>query len=148
MSHTIERLTPGDVRPVSDLLAASELSTQGLGDARVGLVAMRDQDAWIACAAVEPIHPFGLLRSVAVAPERRGEGLGRTMVEAAERWAREEGIRTLYLLTETAADFFGALGYGVVERASVPEPVRRTTQYSAMCPASAVVMARQIDQPD
>ena len=70
----------------------------------------------VGAAAVEPYGQAGLLRSVVVAESRRGTGLGRELVAAAEALAQEEGIRELYLLTETAADWFPRLGYEVVDR--------------------------------
>jgi N-acetylglutamate synthase-like GNAT family acetyltransferase len=40
-----------------------------------------------------------LLRSLAVASYRRGAGLGSDLVVHAERYAREQGAKSLYLLT-------------------------------------------------
>ena len=54
---------------------------------------------------------------VVVDPRVRGTGLGRQIVGASERLATELGIRELYLLTETASDWFPRLGYRAVERA-------------------------------
>ena len=71
----------------------------------------------MAAAAIERFGDDGLLRSVVVAPDHRGSGVGQALVAAAEALAREAGIRDLWLLTETAIDWFPRLGYEVVERA-------------------------------
>ena len=48
------------------------------------------------------------------------------------------------LLTETADDFFSALGYRVVARESVPEAIRRSAEFRALCPASATCMRKAL----
>jgi amino-acid N-acetyltransferase len=93
---------------------------------------------------VEVLGETGLLRSVAVAPARRGLGLGRALVAEAEEEARREGVRMLYLLTETAEDYFAALGYRAVGREGLPGAIVRSGQFTTMCPASAVVMTRDL----
>ena len=82
---------------------------------RCGVVA-RDGDAVVAAAALERYGDAALLRSVVVAPDRRRPGVGRGIVAAAESLARDEGVRDLYLLTETAVDWFPRLGYEPVDR--------------------------------
>ena len=60
-----------------------------------------------------------LLRSLAVAASRRGAGLGSVLVAHAERYAREQGAKSLYLLTTTADAFF-------LRRGLCPGPKRRS----------------------
>ena len=48
-----------------------------------------DEDApLVGCVAIEVVGDFALLRMLAVAPERRGEGLGYVLVETATERAR------------------------------------------------------------
>ncbi|WP_275004616.1 GNAT family acetyltransferase [Promicromonospora iranensis] len=57
----------------------------------------------------------GWLYYVAVAPELRGTGLGRSAVVAAEAWLVARGARKIQLMVRTAntevLDFYGRLGY-------------------------------------
>lgn len=57
----------------------------------------------------------GWLYYLAAAPDRRGQGIGRSMVEAAERWLAARGVRKVQLMirpTNTAvARFYDRLGY-------------------------------------
>jgi amino-acid N-acetyltransferase len=100
----IERATPRDVPAVEALLAAADLPLDGAARAlTLGVVARDDADV-VAAAAIERFGAAGLLRSVVVSRDRRGTGLGRRIVGEAEALARAEGIRELFLLTETAAD--------------------------------------------
>ncbi len=85
-----------------------------------------------------------LIRSLAVRPAARGRGLGAALVRHAEQRARQRGIATLYLLTDTAETFFAARGYLRVARDRAPEPIRQSRQFSALCPASAILMAKSL----
>lgn len=93
---------------------------------------------------LELYRPHGLLRSLAVQPSARGRGCGLALVRAAELHAAEHGVRTLHLLTETAEDFFAALGYRVAERKIAPEAIRETRQFSGLCPDSAAFMSKSL----
>jgi amino-acid N-acetyltransferase len=96
------------------------------------------------CGLEQPGNDVGLLRSLAVAPHLRGQGLGRALLELVVADARERSVRELFLLTTTAAAYFTSLGFQVVPRTDVPEPVRRTSEFTTTCPSSAVVMRRGI----
>ena len=85
-----------------------------------------------------------LLRSCAVAETTRGQGCGRARVAAAERHAREQGVRRMFLLTTTAAAFFANLGYRPVSREDAPEHIRATPEFSSLCPSSASFMAKDL----
>lgn len=85
-----------------------------------------------------------LLRSLVVAPERRGTGEGSALLEHAEQHARARGVCTLYLLTTTAEKFFAKHGYGHVPRDAAPAPIRGTREFAAICPASSCFMKRDL----
>ncbi len=57
----------------------------------------------------------GWLYYLAVTPDRRGEGLGRALVRAAEEWLRERGAPKIQLMVrdgnEAAIGFYESLGY-------------------------------------
>ncbi len=59
---------------------------------------------------VELCGTDALLRSLVVAENARGNGLGSTLVEHAEQYAAATGVRSFYLLTNTAETFFKRLG--------------------------------------
>ena len=86
----------------------------------------------------------GLLRSVVVAEDRRGTGLGRRIVAAAEDLARESGVVDLYLITETAIDWFPRLGYEVVPRAEAEAAVGASIELTTVCRDTGVPMRRRL----
>jgi amino-acid N-acetyltransferase len=87
---------------------------------------------------------LALLRSLAVAPDQRGLGVGSRLCDEAESLARAGGLADVYLLTTTAADWFAARGYARVARDALPEAVRQTSQFRELCPASAVAMHKRL----
>jgi amino-acid N-acetyltransferase len=101
-------------------------------------------DDLAAVVGLELFGAAGLLRSLAVAASGRRHGLGKRLVAHAERYARERGVESLYLLTTTAEGFFSRLGYERVPRDAVPEAIKATREYAGICPASAVVMTRRL----
>jgi amino-acid N-acetyltransferase len=62
------------------------------------------------------------LVSLAVSPGHRGKGLGRKLVEACMKEARELGVRRIMSLTYEQR-FFEKLGFVVVQRDSLPHKV-------------------------
>jgi hypothetical protein len=71
-------------------------------------------------------------------------GCGAALVKRAERHAQEQGARRIYPLTTSAADFFAHLGYKRVDRQEVPESIRATSEFSALCPVGSVLMLKEV----
>ena len=141
----IEPARPADVRPVEALLAEAGLPLDGAAAAfDSGLVARRGT-AIVGAVALEVFECDGLLRSLVVAPGRRGSGLGRELVARIEDLARAAGISELYLITETAMGYFPQLGYQPVPREMVPESIAGSVEFTTACSSSAVVMHRSLD---
>lgn len=74
-----------------------------------------DDDQVIASAAVGYDGHRGWVYYVAADPDRRGQGLGRAAMEAAESWLRARGVRKLQLMVRESnhgvLGFYEALGY-------------------------------------
>jgi amino-acid N-acetyltransferase len=103
-----------------------------------------DADQVVGSGALELYGDAALLRSVAVAPEQRGQGLGQQLTQAALDLARQHGVRQVYLLTETAADFFPRFGFRPIARADVTPAVQRSVEFTSACPQSALVMGASL----
>jgi amino-acid N-acetyltransferase len=128
-----------------ELLAACDLGSEGLEYAFPGgYVVVESAGELLGAAGVEVRGQDGLLRSVAVAPGQRGSGLGALLVRNRLEWAAKNGLRAVYLLTTSAADFFGWMGFWRIDRDEAPEDIRKSEQFSGACPASAVVMLLQL----
>lgn len=141
---TIERARAEDWVPVLDLLRRAQLPTDGLDPDAALLLVARRAGRVVGSAALEVYGSGGLLRSVAVEPALRGDGLGRRLTAAALAAARARSLKTVYLLTTTAGDFFPRCGFRRIERADVDPAVQASVEFTTACPASALVMAHDL----
>ena len=140
----IERAGAADRPAVEALLTANGLPLAGLElAAELTLIASAD-GAVVGCAAIEPHGSLGLLRSVCVAENERGTGLGRRLVAEAESLARSAGIAELYLLTAPAFAWFPRLDYETANRASAPAARTTSPELAGACPDSAVMFSKRL----
>jgi len=138
----------GDLSAVRSLLTAAELPTEGLESQFPDGYAVVDIDGVVRGAAgVEAYGAAGLLRSVVVDATVRTRGLGRVLVDERLEWAKRRGMADLYLLTTTASHFFARLGFMRIERSAAPEAIQASSEFAAVCPASAVCMRLQLTRP-
>jgi amino-acid N-acetyltransferase len=141
-------VTCADLDVIHRLLERCDLPTEGAGECFVNdaaiTVTVRVDGDLVAVAGVERHGQYGLLRSVAVAPQFRGQGLARTLCEGCVTQSRAAGIRTMYLLTETAAEIFAAFGYRDVSRDEVPAQIRASDEFRVICPSTALAMMRDL----
>ncbi|MBY5938115.1 arsenic resistance N-acetyltransferase ArsN2 [Marinobacter nauticus] len=96
----------------------------------------------IGSVGIEIRKKSAMLRSLATHEEVRNTGLGRALVEHAELNASHMGVSDIYLLTTTAADFFERLGYEQLCREQAPDAIRKTTQFSDLCPTTSNLMRK------
>ncbi len=77
----------------------------------------------LGCAALQIVwEDLAEIRSLAVEESRKGEGIGRALVEACLREAEELGVKSVFSLTY-AKDFFERLGFRVVDKNVLPHKV-------------------------
>jgi len=128
-------------------LEENALPVEGIESCLENFVIAEDKDGkWVGVAGLEVYGECGLLRSVAVDKRFRFQGHGRKLVDSVLRNARAKGVRTIYLLTETASSFFQRLGFEVVDRSDIDTEVRTSPEFTEVCCESAVAMRKQICQ--
>ncbi|HVU49337.1 MAG TPA: UDP-N-acetylmuramate:L-alanyl-gamma-D-glutamyl-meso-diaminopimelate ligase [Polyangia bacterium] len=136
IGHLLDRV--GILHPVLDQFWPSYLVIPGAD-------ASDPKDPLVGCVAVENVGDVALLRMLAVAPERRGEGLGFVLVEAAENRARTQGVRQLYLVTDGAQGYFGEkLGFTACDRKDVDAGIAQTAEYLLARSKSATWMRKDL----
>ena len=139
----LRRARPDDLAAIEELLVASSLPLDGVREALDDFVVAETEDEIVGVAGLESCSDDALLRSVAVAPEWRSQGLGRALVTRIISDAEARGCRALYLLTNTAERYFPSFGFHAMSRDAVPASVRETVEFSCACPHSATVMCRE-----
>ncbi len=142
---TYRPATPAD-RPamIALLITAGLLADDLPADVSLFVLAEAEDGQLVGVAGVDSMGQTGLLRSVAVLPKYRDQHIGSELVEQVLQLARHRLVTTLYLLTTTAEGYFSRLGFAPISRANVPDQIAQTRQFANLCPASAVVMKREI----
>ncbi len=145
----IECASPTDLVAILALLERCGLPQAGLEEVLSTTVVAREAGRVVGCSALEVYGTTALLRSVAVDPLRRSHGLGSRLVHAALSMAQQLGIQEVYLLTETAADYFPRFGFHRIERAAASPAIHRSVEWTSACPASAqaMVLSLQAGEP-
>jgi amino-acid N-acetyltransferase len=146
INAALRAAAPDDLPHIAELLVQAELpaadiTRDGLRDFIVAL----DAGKVVGAVGLECYGDHGLLRSLVVAPDWRGHGLGAALVDAVEERARAIGVRSLSLLTEAAAPLFAARGYAAITRSLAPVTVQASTEFTTLCPASSTCMHKTID---
>jgi amino-acid N-acetyltransferase len=96
----------------------------------------------VGTAGIEFYNKVALLRSLAVAETYRSKGIGGKLVEHIEKFAKQNAVKELILLTTTASDYFSKRAYQTIERRNVPEEIKKSSEFSSTCPSSAVIMKK------
>jgi len=140
MALTLRPAILADLAACRGLVNACGLPLGGLEDGFPDGYVVAIEGSLVGCAGVEPYDEAGLLRSVAVAPDIRGRGLGEQLTRSRIAHARERGLASLWLLTTTAPTYFSRLGFASIDRAAAPRSLRRSREFAEVCPASATCM--------
>jgi amino-acid N-acetyltransferase len=133
-----------DLPALHALLEYCELPTAGVDSHLDTMLVAWDGQHLVGSAGLECYGTVALLRSVAVAPHLRGKRLGERLVLAALDLAERLGIDTVYLLTETAQDFFPRFGFTAIERSEVPPVLHASAEWTTACASTAQAMAKRL----
>jgi amino-acid N-acetyltransferase len=82
----------------------------------------------------------GLFRSAVVDDRWRGGGIGAALTRNRIAWAEQQQLQALYLLTQTAADYWPKFGFVRIARDDAPPALQQAHEWTSGCPASAVAM--------
>jgi UDP-N-acetylmuramate: L-alanyl-gamma-D-glutamyl-meso-diaminopimelate ligase len=95
----------------------------------------------VGTVALEVHGDDAILRNLAIEPDARGVGYGWMLADMAVTHARNRGVRRIYLLTESASDFFAAkFGFRVVDRSTVSPQVAASSVFRASTETRFVAM--------
>ena len=140
----IESATQRDLPQIHALLERLHLPLQGVDEHLPTMVVAREAHEIVGTAGLELYAEGALLRSVAVEPRWQGKQLGHQLTDAALQLAATHGASAVFLLTTTAERFFPKFGFERIDRAQVPPSVRESVEFQSACPASAIVMRKQL----
>lgn len=135
----ITEASPQDLDLMLRILRAAFLPTEGVRDHLPSFLLARSPDGKVVgVAGLERYRGSALLRSLVVLPAWRRRGLGRRLVDA--QLASLSPGTPVYLLTQTAEEYFASLGFERVAREDVPAEVKESYEFRGACPDSAIVL--------
>jgi amino-acid N-acetyltransferase len=126
------------------LLAAEKLPVADLPETLDNFIVAIQDATVVGVAGVEVYGNYGLLRSLAVQPSSRSLGIAGKLLARLDIISKQKGLTELYLLTETAPAYFERKGYAKIMRDNVPTEIQGTSEFSHVCPVSAIVMKKTI----
>jgi amino-acid N-acetyltransferase len=134
-----------DLRGALELIGRAELTAQDVSAGWGHYFVVREDDGReVGVAGLELHGEDGLLRSVAVDEDYRGQGLAAALVEAVLERAGRVGLRAVYLLTSSAAPYFERRGFRSCPRDEAPALIRESWEFKSGCPSSAAFMRREV----
>jgi UDP-N-acetylmuramate: L-alanyl-gamma-D-glutamyl-meso-diaminopimelate ligase len=133
-----------DMAAVREVLASTELEEPVRDDQSGSFFVLRNEDGVVGCVSLEVFGDDAILRALAVNPKFRGAGYGWMLADTAVNQARWRGVRRIYLLTDTASDFFAAkFGFRIVDRSTLSRQVAASEVFTR--PAGAQLVAMRLD---
>lgn len=136
----IAAATAADVEAIKALLKENDLPLAGVDDHWKTFIIARDGKKLIGCGGSET-YPFAaLIRSIAVHPDYRSNGVGRRIVRQLLDRLSARGIREFYLLTTTAEAYFRKRGFKTIDRDEVHPQLLASREFQDACPESATCM--------
>jgi len=144
--NDIEAARPSDLAAVLALLTRAGLPQEGLTELLSTMVVAREAGQVIGCAALEVYGTVALLRSVTVDTVHRSRGLGQQLVYAQLKEVRKLGVQEVYLLTETAQDYFPRFGFRPIDRSVVSPAIHASVEWTSACPVSAQAMVLPMEK--
>jgi amino-acid N-acetyltransferase len=129
---------------VINLLSVNKLPTTDLPGNLADFYVYLDEDTVKGVVGLEVYGNYGLLRSLAVDPSARSNGLAASLLTWIEETASAKGLEDIYLLTETAVDYFDKHGYEHIARMDVPEEIKLSSQFMGICPETATAMKKTL----
>ncbi len=140
----IVKATEQSRNEIINLLKTNNLPVEDLPDTLKDFYAAVDDEKIVGLIGMEQYSHFGLLRSMVVHPIYRNRQIAEMLLQLLEQTATNSGVTTMYLLTETAENYFSKRKYQVITRDEVPQALFQSSEFSHVCPVSATVMKKDL----
>ncbi len=141
----IQKAELDDLNALKTLIKKSKLVHEEIETHLENFFVIKEESNIIGCAGIEHYDDVGLLRSVAVDIKYQRKGLGKKLINKMIVFAEEKGIENLYLLTDSAEEFFKKFGFKLVSRNDVDSRIQQTYEYTTACDETASVMVKRLN---
>ncbi|MHA1354056.1 MAG: arsenic resistance N-acetyltransferase ArsN2 [Candidatus Heimdallarchaeota archaeon] len=141
----IERASVNDLNDIHQLLQMVNLPIGGVKEHIDNFLILKDKSTAVkGCIGLELYSEYALLRSAAVHPEDQNQGIGKKLTEAIITHAKKIGIKKLFLITNTAEEYFKKKGFAVVQENEIPASVKQSVEFTFQCAKTGKTMMLEI----
>jgi len=141
---SIQSAAPSDYQAVSEFLSKHKLPIEDIDQELTHFFIVKQQGLPVGVIGMEQYGEYGLLRSMATDPAYRNNGIASSLVAALFTYGEKLGLKEMYLLTETAENYFAKRGFQKINREETPAAIKQSAEFSHLCPSTAVVMKKEI----
>ncbi len=141
---TISKADKKDFNSICKLLAEENLPTTDLNPLLENFFVTIENNETAGVIGMDRYGNKGLLRSAIVKAAYRNTGIATALINQLFVHAKEQGVETLCLITNTAGKYFEKKGFEKITRNEVPETVLQSKEFNGLCPESSVIMFRKL----
>ena len=143
-SYTIRHAQSNDIEQIKSLLQANDLPVVGVAQHWKNFLVADKQDCVLGALGAHYDDKKALLRSFAVNGGQRNSGIGKELLQSMLLEMQSRGIKEVFLLTETAANYFIREGFVAICRAEIPQNLLKESGLDQACPCSSQCLKRQL----
>lgn len=140
MSLVLQKTEKFDIQAIEKILKNEGLPYQDVNAENIEFFKAFADKEFVGIVGLENFSDEALLRSMVIFDKFRNNGFGREIINQILKKAKVNGVNEIFILTTTAKDFFERLGFEIIARKNVPESIKLTTEFSSLCPESAICM--------
>ncbi len=129
---------------IKNILQKNDLPYEDIESKNIDFFLAFEGLIFIGIIGLENCNKAALLRSMVVNEPFRNKGYGKEICKLLINYAENKKIEALYLLTCTAKSFFEKIGFGVIDRNSAPIEIKKTKEFSSLCPSTTVCMKKAL----
>jgi amino-acid N-acetyltransferase len=135
-----------DLKAIKSLLDSVSLPSVDIENHLSNFFVLQNEGEIIGTIGMELYGDTALLRSLAVEKDFQNRGYGQRLYQTLISKAKKMDVINIYLLTETAVGFFSKKGFKEIRRELAPPAIKKTYEYSTLCPEGAVCMVKKLKE--
>jgi amino-acid N-acetyltransferase len=138
----IRKAIKDDLIAIKSLLDNVSLPSVDIEKHLLNFYVLENEGNIVGTIGMELYGDTALLRSLAVKKKYQKKGYGHMLYQALISRAKKVNVNNIYLLTETAEEFFTKKGFKKIAREYAPLAIKQSYEYSTLCPEGAVCMVK------
>ena len=141
---SIQKADKKDLDEICQLLVEANLPAIDLNPLLEHFFVAIENNRIISVIGMDKYEDDGLLRSAVVQMGYRNTGIATALVNQLFDYAKKQGVKSLYLITNTAETYFEKKGFMKISKDAVPASILQSKEFNGLCPASSIIMFREI----